>query len=457
MTTRGAVCYVGLGPGDPRVLAQRAADRLVKADAVLGEEGADPSPTAVALVDRALALAREGKRVVRTVPFDAFESPRVVEEMRAVRRAGIELEVVPGITARTAAATFAGALGAATYTPAGEVAAALASAEPHAVVTLVAHAGSPSQRVVTTSAAEASARAAELAAEAGDGADPLILVLGAPDADLRWFEQRPLFGKRVLVTRAREQAGSTAALLREYGAEPVLVPTIEIRPPQDPAPLARALGELRAGAYTWAAFTSSNGVDRTWDALLALGADARAFGGVKLAAIGPATAAALERRGLHPDVVAKEFRGEGLADEMLAAFATPAVRGAEPRVLLARAAKARDVLPEALRGAGCRVDVVAAYETHPPPLATVQALAEALASGRIDAAMFTSSSTVDNLCDLLDPLPGGPAAARLRHVRVASIGPVTSMTARGRGIPVDVTAREYTVFGLVQALAESYG
>jgi uroporphyrinogen III methyltransferase/synthase len=461
MTTRGAVCYVGLGPGDPRVLAQRAADRLVKADAVLGEEDAEPSPmTGESLVDRALALAREGKRVVRTVPFDAFESPRVVEEMRAVRRAGIELEIVPGIAARTAAATFAGALGAATYTPLGEVAAALASAEPHAVVTLVVHAGSPSQRVVTTSAAEAPARAAGLAADGPDGASgspPVILVLGAPDADLRWFEQRPLFGKRVLVTRAREQAGSTAALLREYGAEPVVVPTIEIRPPQDPSALTRALGGLRAGAYTWAAFTSSNGVDRTWDALLALGADARAFGGVKLAAIGPATAAALERRGLHPDVVAKEFRGEGLAEQMLAALAAPAIGGAEPRVLLARAAKARDVLPEALRGAGCRVDVVAAYETHPPPGLAVQALAEALASGRVDAAMFTSSSTVDNLCDLLDPLPGGPAAARLRHVRVASIGPITSMAARARGIRVDVTAREYTVFGLVQALAESYG
>jgi uroporphyrinogen III methyltransferase/synthase len=492
MTSRGAgrgvVCYVGLGPGDPRVLAQRAADRLAQADAVLGDaadesaseggesEGAGAGAT---IVDRAVALAREGKRVARTVPFDAFESPRIIEEMRAVRRAGVDLEVVPGIGARTAAATFAGALGTATYVPQGEVASVLASVEANALVTLVAHAGSPSQRVVTTTAAGAPARAGEMVAGAGG----VIVVRGAPDPDLAWFEQRPLFGKRVLVTRARDQAGSTAALLREYGAEPVVVPTIEIRPPQDPSALVHALGELRAGAYTWAAFTSANGVDRTWDVLRALGADARAFGGVKLAAIGPSTAAALERRGLHPDVVAKEFRGEGLAGEMLAALATSAPPDAltsgstKPRILLARAAKARDVLPETLRAAGCQVDVVAAYETHPPPIATVRALAEALASGRIDAVTFTSSSTVDNFCDLLgepsdqgsdqrsdqgtdqgtDQGIGEPVHERLRHVRVASIGPVTSETARARGIEVDVTAREYTVFGLVQALAESYG
>ncbi len=454
-----AVTFVGLGPGDSRLLTQRAADRLAQADAVLGDE---------ASLDRVIALAGEGKRVVRTVPFDAFESPRIVEEMRAVRRAGLKFEVVPGISAQTAAATFAGALGRAAYLARGEIAGAVAGAEPAAPVTLIAHAGSPSQRVVATSAAEAPVRAAEM------DADRVIVVLGSPDADLPWFEQRPLFGKRVLVTRAREQAGSTAALLREYGAEPVVIPTIEIRPPQDPSALAHALGQLRAGTYTWAAFTSANGVERTWDALATLGADARAFGGVKLAAIGPATAATLERRGLRADVVAKEFRGEGLADEMLAAIrgggTAGAPGGSAPRVLLARAAKARDVLPEMLCAAGCQVDVVAAYETHPPPPPTVQSLVDALTSGRIDAVTFTSSSTVDNFCDLLASAPGPATAAAVAagargaealppwgSVRVASIGPVTSETARARGVRVDVTAREYTVFGLVQALAESYG
>src|SRR5208282_1783503 len=141
------------------------------------------------------------------------------------------------------------------------------------------------------------------------------------------------------------------------------VPTIAIGPPADPGPLTRALAELRAGAYGWVAFTSANGVEQTWASLVASGSDARAFGGARLAAIGPATARALEQYGLRADVIAKEFRGEGLADELLRVLAGGAVA---TRVLLPRAAKAREALPEALRAAGCVVDVVAAYETLPP-------------------------------------------------------------------------------------------
>jgi uroporphyrinogen III methyltransferase/synthase len=311
-------------------------------------------------------------------------------------------------------------------------------------VVLIADAGAPSQRLVATTAGEAAARAAKL----GAGEDALIVAFGAPDEALRWFERRPLFGKRVLVTRAREQAGSTAALLRDRGAEPLVVPTIEIRAPSDPGPLARALEDLRAGRYAWVAFTSANGVERTWEALAAGGGDARAFGAARLGAIGPATARALEKRGLRPDVVAKEFRGEGLAEEMRRALG-----GARARVLLARAARARDALPEALREAGCEVDVVAAYETHPPPPEAVDELRRELAGGRVDAVMFTSSSTVEHLCDLL----GAHAGALLARPLVACIGPVTAETARARGLRVHVTApaAEYTVQGLVDALEAS--
>jgi uroporphyrinogen III methyltransferase/synthase len=154
---------------------------------------------------------------------------------------------------------------------------------------------------------------------------------------------------------------------------------------------------------------------------------------------------------LRADIVAKEFRGEDLAKEILAHFGAP--DGTSPvRVLLARAARARDVLPDALRVAGCAVDVVAAYETHPPPPETVERLAHELEQGRLDAVTFTSSSTLENLCDML----GARAVELLRRTRVASIGPVTTETARARGVRVDVTAREYTVPGLVQALVESY-
>jgi uroporphyrinogen III methyltransferase/synthase len=431
----GLLSFVGLGPGDPALRTERAASRIAQADTVAG--GSD------AAIETLIELARSGRRIVRVVAGDPLESAEVLREVRDAARAGVAVEVVPGIGAQAAAATFAGAVGRAAWVLADDVAAWLLREPVDRAVTLVAQPGSPAQRVVVTTVAEASALARAL----GDG--PLVVVVNAPDRDLRWFERLPLFGKRVLVTRALAQSEPTATLLRERGAEPVVVPTIEIRPPQDPEPLTRALQRLRSGLYAWVAFTSANGVERTWAALVADGADARAFGAARLAAIGPATAQALHAHGLRADVVADEFRGERLADEMLTAI-HPGLRSTS--ILLARAARARDVLPEALRAAGCTVDVVAAYETHLPSRETVGALAREFDGARIDAVTLTSSSTVDNLCDLLGPM----AAEILARTRVASIGPVTTATALARGVRVDVTAARYTVPGLVDALAESY-
>jgi uroporphyrinogen III methyltransferase/synthase len=433
----GFVSFVGLGPGDSALHTARAGDRMAQADVVVqGDEAMAAS--------RAVALAREGKHVVVTLPGDGFESPSSLEGIREVARAGIAFEVVPGVGARAAAAAFAGVVGRAVQASATGVERAVDGEPRSAPVTLIAAAGRASQRVIVTTAGEAAACATALGDEA------ILVAFGAPDEPLRWFERRPLFGKRVLVTRAAQQAGGTAALLRDHGAEPLVVPAIAIAPPKDPAPLLRALSELRAGAYAWVAFTSVNGVELTWEALVASGGDARAFGRARLAAIGPATARALEHRGLRADVVAKDFRGEGLADEMLRALAGGAPSG---RVLVPRAAKARDVLPEALRAAGYAVDVVAAYETRAPPRDTVAALVRELEAGRVDAVTFTSSSTVDNLCDLLG---SERAPALLGRTRVASIGPITSETARARGLRVDVTAASFTVPGLVRALAESW-
>jgi uroporphyrinogen III methyltransferase/synthase len=168
---------------------------------------------------------------------------------------------------------------------------------------------------------------------------------------------------------------------------------------------------------------------------------------VRVAVVGPSTAKALEAHGVKVEVVARELRGEGLAEAMLGAMGPS--RG---RVLLPRAAKARDVLPDGLRAAGCTVDVVTAYETHPAPPSEMAAIAAELDAGRLDAALFTSSSTVDHLCDAL----GARTAPLLARVRVASIGPLTSETARARGLRVDVEAAESTLPGLIRALAESY-
>jgi len=432
---RGVVSFVGLGPGDTKLWAERAGMRLSRADAVMGDE---PAPVA-----RMIELAQQGKRVVRTVVGDPFESPRCVAEALQVVSAGVDIEVGPAISAAGAAGAFAGVAGRAVLVSAVDVAGALAGTAGDTPVTLVSDPSLPSQRVIVTTAAGA----AELARPLGRAR--VLVAFGVPHEGLRWFERRPLFGKRVLLTRAREQSEGAAALLRDQGADVVLVPTIEIRDPADPGPLARALADLRAGAYGWTAFTSANGVEQTWKALVGLGGDARAFGACKIAAIGPATARALEGRGLRADVVAKEFVGESLAREMLAALKDGPVAA---RVLLARAAKARDVVPEALRAAGCQVDVVAAYETHPAPREAIEALAGEIEQGRLDVATFTSSSTVENFCDLLGPR----AVELLKRVRVATIGPVTTETARVRGVRVDVVAREYTVAGLIQALAESY-
>jgi uroporphyrinogen III methyltransferase/synthase len=432
------VVFVGLGPGDPKLLTERARARIASADAVVR----DGEGSAAGLID----LARQGKRVVRAVAGDALESPGVAAEALAVVEAGLAIEIVPGIGSRASAAAFGGVLARAVRVSPGEVARAVAGEPPDAPVTLLASAGMPAQRVVVTTAAQAPARASAL------GPEPLVVAFGAPQAALRWFERRPLVGKRVLVTRAREQAESAADRLRERGAEPLVVPTIEIHPPTDPAPLARALGELRAGSYAWAVFTSANGVERTWSALQSAGADARAFGGTRLAAIGPATARALASRGLQADVVAKEFRGEGLADAMIEAMKSGRAGMPSPRVLLARAAQARDVLPDALRAAGCSIDVVAAYETRAPGRETAAGLVRDLEGGRVDAVVLTSSSTVQNLCELL-----GTAAPRLlAGPRIASIGPVTTQTAIELGLRVDVTATEYTLPGLVRALEESW-
>ena len=449
MTHRGGlVSFVSLGPGDPALHTVRAAARLAEADAVVSDaEAADDA----GLAARLIGLAREGKRVVRAAAGDLTRSVPVMREVLAVAAAGVPFEIVPGVGARSAAAAFAGLVGRGRPVRVADLARDLEGEPAEAVVTLVARVGTPSQRVLVTTAGEAPARARELAGEGSSAGDWLISTLGAPDETLRWYERQPLFGKRVLVTRAREPAERAASLLREAGAEPVLVPTIVLGPPDDPAPLARAVRELGAGAYAWVAFTSDKGVECTWEAIVASGGDARAFGGAKLAAIGPATAAALERHGLRADVQASEFRGEGLASAMLAhgVAVRDAGRAGATKVLVARAAKAREVLPEALRAAGFAVDVVAAYQNRPPERRSLEGLIADLEGGRIDAVTFTSSSTVDNLCDLL-----GPDAPRLlARPRVASIGPITTATALARGLRVDVTALEYTLPGLVQALA----
>jgi uroporphyrinogen III methyltransferase / synthase len=255
---------------------------------------------------------------------------------------------------------------------------------------------------------------------------------------------RPLAGRVVVVTRPRAQAGSFASLLEDAGATVLLAPTIVIEPPVSWGPLDRALGRLHD--YQWAVFTSVNGVEMMRRRLEHLGGDTRALDGLRLAAIGPATAEALRALRLQPEVMPEEYVAEGLA-EQLRRFIQPG-----ESVLLARAAETRDVLVRELESAGARVEEVAAYTTRPAHEDAAE-LRRALAEARVDVVTFTSSSTVRHFADLFSP---AELPRLLSGVTVACIGPVTRDTAHALGIETAIVPREYTIPALAQAIAAHY-
>jgi uroporphyrinogen III methyltransferase/synthase len=269
----------------------------------------------------------------------------------------------------------------------------------------------------------------------GVGAPALIVVgpVAARRERLAWLERRPLHGRRVVVTRARAQASGLAATLRGLGAEVIELPAIRIEPRIDSPEVGEAIASI--DEYALICLTSPNGVELLFEALAAGGRDARALGGATVAAIGPGTARALRHHGIVADVVPERFVAEALVE----ALAGVEVEGR--RVLVARAAEARDVLPDALRERGAEVDVVALYETvrEDPGVEAVEAAQQA------DYVTFTSSSTVANLTAALgDRFP--PSA------RIVSIGPVTSEAARAAGLSVDVEAEQHDIDGLLAAL-----
>lgn len=493
----GRVTFVGGGSGDPRLLTVRGAEVLQTADFVLFDPDVHPDilgripdgtprhPVTATMsperVGQMLAYeAREGRHAVRITWADPLLFGTGDVEGVAVARYGVPLEVVPGIGPFIAVGAFAGTPLTRTSDASPSVAvvsvtrghetlhdweklatatdtiAILCDAEsvaetsrslvfygrsPQERVTLIENVSLPTQYVAETTLGQVPQLPRSKASR-------IVLVVGERATrlpELAWLEKLPLFGKRVLVTRSREQAGGAATLLRERGADPVVVPTIEIHAPSDPNPMIEAASAI-GQRYGWVVVTSSNGVDRLWAEIRRQGKDARVFGNAKIAAIGPGTAAALERYGLTADLVAKDHKGEGLASDL-----TQAIRdasGARPRVLIARAEVARDVVPDALRALGCEVDVVSVYKTLAPPRPLLDALASLLEAREIDAVTFTSSSTVEHLCDAL----GERAASLLSNTTIASIGPVTTDTAKKRGLRVDVTAAEHTVLGLVRCL-----
>jgi uroporphyrinogen III methyltransferase/synthase len=272
---------------------------------------------------------------------------------------------------------------------------------------------------------------------------PAVTVVGevaALRADLRWFDKLPLFGKRVLVTRTRQQASELCRALAAHGAEPIELPTIEIVPRVDERALADAIEGLRTSAYNWTIFTSANAVELFLAHLRHAGLDARGFGRSRLAAIGPGTAAALSRSGLSVDLVPQEF----VAESLLEALSARVMRGA--RVLLPRAEGAREVIVDGLQSLGARVDELTLYRAEVPRDPDAEGLRR-LRAGEVDVATFASSSSVRNLVEMLDG-----DVAPLRGILIAAIGPVTAQAVRDAGLEPAVLASEYTIEGLVASL-----
>jgi uroporphyrinogen III methyltransferase/synthase len=430
-----------------------------------------------------IARARAGFTVVRLKGGDPFVFGRGGEEAEELAAAGVPFEVIPGVTAAVAVPAYAGIpvthrryTTLVTFVTGHEDPAKEASTIPWAALgqnpgTLVFLMGvknlgencrrlldagratetpaaviekgtTPEQRTVTGTLADIAGRAQEAGIK-----PPAVLVVGGVvelREHLKWWEARPLWGKTAVVTRSREQGSRLVELLAAAGARCLEIPTIEIGPPDDFAPLDNALQNLPG--YGWIVFTSANGVAAFMERLFAQGKDVRALGRARIAAIGPATAASLQPYGLVADVVPHAFKAEVLV-EALSPHMAPGTR-----VLLARAQLAREVLPQGLVRLGAEVDVAPVYKARPPQGIPPEADA-ALREGRVDILTFASSATVHNFVKLLGRERFRTLAA---GAVVASIGPITSATLREYGVTPQIEPQDYTIPALTQAIIDYF-
>jgi uroporphyrinogen III methyltransferase/synthase len=495
----GSVALVGAGPGHPGLLTLRGAECLARAEVILYDElvalplldhapaearricvrelESDHAARGPAIARALVDYARQGLRVVRLKGGDPFLFGRGGEEVEALRAAGVPFEVVPGVTAALGAAAcaaiplthrrlssavalitghecgdggdgldwqalarFPGTL--AIYMGVSRLAAIVDSLlsngkDPATPAAVVQWATTNQQRSLIAPLAELPqvVRAAGLKS-------PAMVLIGSVVSlapQLSWFEQRPLFGRRVLVTRPRAQAGDFVKMLEEQGAIPVILPALEVREPDDWGPVDRALTNL--ASYQWLVFTSVNGVHALVRRLRQIGRDLRALGSVKLAAIGPATAAALRGYHLEPDLVPQRYQSEYLAEEL-------SRQVAGQRVLLARADRGRELLREEL-GKIATVDQIAVYAQVDAVEPDAETL-ELLRGGKIDFATLTSSNIPRALVRALDD----EALAPLRdgRTRLVTISPVTSEAVRELGLPVAAEAVEATKDGVLAAV-----
>ncbi len=486
----GRITFVGAGPGDPGLLTQRAVDALAGADRIVFDRAvpeallaavrstakpdtewspAEGAPGDVAKV--LLSAARSGSNAAHLVVGDPFAREPVVEEVQAVARTSVRFEVVPGVGESAGVAAYAGVplTGVRTVADVDDVSTldfdALAHAAARGSLAIAVDAGALGE--VRDGLLAAGVSGDTPVAVTGDGTGDTqytttstmdnyvaaalgftgrVVLTAGPDVaqreKLSWWESRPLYGWKVLVPRTKEQAGAMSARLRSYGAIPTEVPTIAVEPPRTPAQMERAVKGLVDGRYAWVIFTSTNAVRAVWEKFAEHGLDARHFGGVKIACIGPVTADAVRAFGIEPELMpSADHTTEGLLHEF-----APYDDLLDPvgRVLLPRADIATETLAAGLLEKGWEVDDVTAYRTvraSPPPAE----IRDAIKSGGFDAVLFTSSSTVRNLVGIA----GKPHARTV----VAAIGPKTAQTATEFGLRVDVQPEHATVADQVESLA----
>ncbi len=494
---------IGAGPGDPGLLTLKGKAALEAADVVIYDALANDALLAYARPDAEriyvgkvagnhalpqdeinrliVAKAGEGKIVARLKGGDPYIFGRGGEEAEELLAAGVPFEEVPGISSTIAGPAYAGiplthrAFASSVTLITGhenpdkpgsvhnwdalarsastlvfvmgmknlpEIAKNLLAAgmDPATPAALVHRATTPRHRSLVSTLADLPAAAVR------EGfSNPSVIVVGGVASlrdKLNWFEHKPLLGKGIVVTRAREQASGLAARLTELGADVVQFPTIEIRPLDDYSELDATVAAIAGGeACHWLIFTSVNGVRFFWQRLRRAGRDTRALGGISVAAIGPATADALRERGVEPDFVPERYVAEGVVEGLL----ERGVRG--KRVLLPRAREAREILPGELRKAGALVDVIPVYKPV-PAAARREDVLERLAEGRIHCVTFGSSSTVENFLSLI------PAETLRQHpeVKLAAIGPITAATLARHDLPCDIQPETFTIPALVEAL-----
>lgn len=505
----GKVYLVGAGPGDPGLITVRGKYLLEKAEVLVydylaskkllkhvpkdatliyaGKRGnVKHTHTQEEINQMLVDHAKSGKVVVRLKGGDPFIFGRGGEEVQELYKAGVPFEVVPGVTSATAAATYAGipithrdhtasvafltghedptkensnidwsklATGAGTlvvYMGIKNLPIIVENLikhgrDPKTPVAVVRWASTPEQRSVVGTLDTI----ADVVKDAGITPPSLIIVgeVVSLKETVDWYEKRPLFGRKIIVTRTREQASELMAGLEEAGANCLEYSTINIEPVEDYGVLD---GELeRLNEYHWILFTSLNGVKYFFERLFAKGMDARDLKGPDIGVVGKSTADFLLQYGLNADLIPSVFTGEGLAESLLD-------QGIEGRnILIPRAQQAREILPETLRGAGAQVTVAPVYQ-NVPPAGRKEALREELEAGGVDMITFTSSSTVRNFLTMVDAENQEELLSLLDGVKIAAIGPITAKTVTDNGLKVDIQPEEYTIPAMVHAIVSEF-